>query len=544
MGDNGEGPRDHRDHLKLVGGTDFDAVRSRLTEAFEQGLMDRSPHQVLDWLAQDHMALPDQGEPFVTWAAQSLGTTPERVRSMLRLSPRDRRRALYAKPTKLHRYRDEKVYPTTGWLGAYLLYTQESENPLPWHFWTAVALLSTTIRDRFYWDRRNYYLNLNHYVLMVGPTALTKSTVLNTGTDLLRRLNAMLTALAEKDRLLSNRELWVSPAQITPEKLMEVLSEREGHRYTPDGKLKLGSAAAQGLVVSDELVTLLGKTKKGSERMVGFLTDVYMGKPEYHSLTISNKDRKLYDVLLNCLFASTEEWIRTEITDSLFGGGTMGRFLVCYRTGTNRKMFEADPFDPVLADELALALIPWALNDSQVLLTWEPEAHRTFKEWYDTEGQDRPDDEKMLGFWRRKVDHIHKLAGLLAISDLVSGDPSALQEIQKAGQLGIGLAHLKQAKAVIEAEERYLPDLFAEIGADVDARDANRVFTFIKTCYDRTHRPVRRTTILQKVRPTIHARRLGYLLEGLEEARRIERFQEIPARGPAAMAYRPMDEDP
>ena len=39
-------------------------------------------------------------------------------------------------PTREHaRLRDEEHLPRTGWLGEYLLHTQETECPLGWHFW-------------------------------------------------------------------------------------------------------------------------------------------------------------------------------------------------------------------------------------------------------------------------------------------------------------------------------------------------------------------------------------------------------------------------
>lgn len=526
-------------------GDDYLQVLQELAKFFgDPERFGANPSRALSRLAAERRVLTSEDLRRLTeQAALYLEVRPERVEAMLDLNGQEMRRALKVKPYEVYRYPDEQLYPRTGWLGAYLLYTQESENPMGWHFWAAVTLLASVFRNTLYWDRGNYFLPINHYTLILGETGLTKSTVLGAATDILERLNEFIKERGEFDHSIRDREIYVSANQITPEKLMEDLGSRY-YNQAEGSRVKIKKAPAHGLIASDELVEMLGRNKKGSDRMVAFLTSVYGGKREYKSLTVSHKDRILEDVMVNCLFATTEDWMRTDITDSLFGGGTMGRFMVVQRKEANRRYFKARPFDPVVASSLARMLVPWALNENKIELTWTPEAHQVFEDQYLAAERASHGDEKMKGYHRRKVDHIHKLAAILFLSDYVRPDGKGLMEALDRGHLELGMEYLKNAQEIVEDEERRLPDAFAEVGGDQDSRDRTRALELVRTWHGRLRKPITHAKLLRHLKPRMHSRRLRYILEGLEDEGLVRRHMMVGERGPAKLAWEPLDEQP
>src|SRR5262245_7555676 len=84
--------------------------------------------------------------------AKLLGRPTSWVTVLYTLPIPEFRRALRSTPPILQRHPHEEIYPTTGWLGDYLLFTQEMEAPLGWHFWCGAVLLGLVARRNFYID--------------------------------------------------------------------------------------------------------------------------------------------------------------------------------------------------------------------------------------------------------------------------------------------------------------------------------------------------------------------------------------------------------
>src|SRR5882724_6945920 len=74
------------------------------------------------------------------------------------------------------------------WLKAYCDYTQASESPLAFHFWTGVSCVSAVMKKRVWRDELIFKWTPNFYIILVAPAGIaSKSTSLGLGYNLLRQ---------------------------------------------------------------------------------------------------------------------------------------------------------------------------------------------------------------------------------------------------------------------------------------------------------------------------------------------------------------------
>src|SRR4030067_2652721 len=101
------------------------------------------------------------------------------------------------------------VFPTRGWLGDYLQYTERHEAPDIFHFWVGITIMHAAIRRNIFFEHGYYRIFPNSYVILVAPPGVCKkSTATNIGVELLQELPDV-TIIREK---------------ITPEALIETLA--------------------------------------------------------------------------------------------------------------------------------------------------------------------------------------------------------------------------------------------------------------------------------------------------------------------------------
>ena len=464
------------------------------------------------------------GDPEATLSAiaKYLGRSEKWVKTLYTLSGPDFRRALRSKPKPHERTGHEMIYPETGWLGDYLLYCQESESPLGWHFWCGVFLLGLVARRNFYWDRGRYFLFLNHYVFLLGPSGLTKSTTISQAMGIFEEM----TQLAQSDGMLA--PIYQSPERITPEKMLVDLSNWA--KYAPSQRKDTILC-----MVSDELATLLGRNVKGADRLADFLTDIYLGKRRFRDSTIVGGDRTLLNVAVSCLFASTASSVRRNITEGLFTEGFMARVVTASRNHDEKHGNYATPppSDPVLRNHLATALVPWLMLEREVELRLTADATTEYDKWYVYHQSRVPSDEKIIAFWKRKPDHLHKLMGVLALSEAIEAGIETVQD----GMLEIDSSTFEYALLLLELEEERLPEAFSLIGAKDEAQDILKVQQYIEKKWKDTGEPVPHTQVFHNCRHIIKSgEHLRQIISTLVETEIIRVVQEGRGR---RLFYRP-----
>lgn len=440
------------------------------------------------------------------------------------------RRAVTTRPVLLNRLAHETLYPTGGWIGGYLLYTQESEAPLGWHFWCAVSLLSLVARRTFYYDRGRYFLFLNHYIFLLGQSGLTKSTTVGQALGIFDEVQEIIAGMNG-----GVEPFYQSPERITPERMLADLSN---WTFSVTGP---GRRDTVLYVVSDELSTLLGREIKGSDRLANFLTDIYMGKRTFRDSTIVGGDRKLTNVICTCLFASTASAVRRAITEAMFSEGFMARVITAPRKLDDRHgtYDTPPPTDPVQRRILAESIVPLAMLDSEIELRPTREAREWFSEWYVRHRETPPSDEKLVAFWQRKPDHVNRLAGILLLSD-IAGNPdpkAALEEIRDEGILHISEKYLEHALRIIEDEERRLPDAFSMIGAKEEAREMWQLQGVIERHWREKHEPIAHVDLFHNCRHLI--KDAPHMMLMLQTLMQMELVEMVRVGGKVKAYYRP-----
>lgn len=446
----------------------MELVSQKLTELSEQiaqGPIAHDPDSMLQVVETMQAVLPllerhEQGR----WherLGEAFDQTPERVRRIIEMSQvADIRRALICRPWKqpLEREPGEEVYPTTGWLGRWLKTTSGTECPLAYFFWTGVAAVGCAARRRWWFDRGDHNLYLNTYMILVGPTAIGKSTAINAASDLMRRCNFILSQRG----IDSMEQIQLMPQKVSPERLVTLLvrpklSRVHGARvmeYWPD---------AIGWVAVDELVTMLGKEVYNSRGMIDLLTALW-SQDVYDASTFTRGDEKLHNVALTFLGGTTPDWIRTSVTPELFGGGFMGRCMFLYRDRGAKIIPFRSPRDPIAIEDLAEQLAAWATGGGCLKMT--PTALKNYGLWYasNKRGAESCGDDWLRAYYSRKDSAVMKLAGILAMSD-------------EAGD--VDQSHLEHALEILKFEEGFFLTAFEQMSTTQNALLQDMVLSYL-----------------------------------------------------------------
>jgi hypothetical protein len=246
-----------------------------------------------------------------------------------------------------------------------------------------------------------------------------------------------------------------------------------------------------GYLVADELSTLLGKKQYGADSLIVTLTTLYDGKSEYSSGSVLRGKRELRDISLSCMFGSTTDWVRDNMSESVLTGGFLPRCTMVYRAPIEeggRVYSIPKPLDPIVRDELAQSLVSLAtgqfsnpdstritpsgsvVRPSEMTTTtfMHADTMREYEDWYADYKKflvGMP-DVKGSGYIARKPEHVLKLAMILALSE----------QLDRGGNLGpddvffIAPEHFRLAVKIVDNEQMALPGIWRELGmSDVAA---------------------------------------------------------------------------
>lgn len=315
-----------------------------------------------------------------------------------------------------------------SWLTAYLRYTDEQESPVAFHIWAAMSVLAATLERRVWLDRG--YMNLfpNLYVMLIGPSGITrKTTAINIARDILRSLDTPPKMFSQK---------------ITPEALIQSIGEIE----RADNKLKL---KATGIAMIPEMHVFLSKDaiNKG---MLTILTDLYDCPDEWTYETKAAGTFDLQNVALSMIAGTTPQWLKLAIPTEIVGGGFFSRCLFIRENKPKR----AIPF-PKKSDQIR-RIQEKLIDDLEEIQQLSGEMTLTGKatDWYASWYMDTMEKIQHSTFGEfivRWPDMLLKVAMLLSVAE--------------SDSLQIDVSHLELAQAMLNTAERQLPGIVTEVTA-------------------------------------------------------------------------------
>lgn len=344
----------------------------------------------------------------------------------------------------------------TNWLKAYCQFTESSEAPLEFHFWTGVSTVAACLRRRVWKDELLFKWTPNFYIIFVGPAGIvTKSTTLNIGYKLLQQVT----------------DIHFGPDSMTWHGLAKDFEKAVAYYTYKNGKGVDEKILMSPLTCSvSELGTFLRPDDMG---LISFLTDVWDGKDRpFRHTTASSGEIKIENAWLNVIGATTPTWLQNNFPASLIGEGIGSRIififadqkrhLTAYPSRAPRSTNYADTEKRLTEDlnEIAQLIGPYDLTT---------DAYSWGEDWYRRHNVLRNPalaSGRYSGYIARKQTHLHKLAMILAAS--------------KRDTLVIERDDLIEADAILGAAESSMIKVFESMGVVDEAKHIAELVAFVR----------------------------------------------------------------
>jgi hypothetical protein len=342
-----------------------------------------------------------------------------------------------------------------NWLKAYMEYTEFSEAPAAFHFWTGVAVLGGALRAKVFLPMGGFEFTPNFYLVLVAePATCNKSTAINYGMRLLKKIDGV--------HIGANSLTWQS---LIP----DLLAAQEAVEL-PSGEFRTHCCLT---FKAPELGSFL---KPDDNEMMDMITDLWGGdgSEEWSRRTKMDGRTNLEKPWINILGGTTPKWIAVNMTEAMIGTGfasrcvfvfeqTKKRLIAYPRREAKRQHIDVQGLeDRLMAD----------LNEIAGLrgeFTMTEEAYELGERWY-AEHHGKPpvhlSREDFGGYWGRKQAHVHKLAMVLSAA--------------KRDTLVITTEDLSEALVAVSALELTMPLVLSNVHSAEVMRPQLRIEEIIK----------------------------------------------------------------
>lgn len=344
----------------------------------------------------------------------------------------------------------------SNWLKAYCQFTDASEAPLDFHFWTGVSTIAACLRRRVWRDEKLFKWTPNFYIIFVGPAGIvTKSTTLNIGYKMLSQVP----------------DIHFGPDSMTWHGLAKHFEIALKYHQYKDKTGKDTQILMSPLTCSvSELGTFL---RPDDTALISFLTDVWDGKERpFQHVTSASGNIKIENAWLNIIGATTPHWLQNNFPASLLGEGIGSRIIFVY--GDRKRHLTAYPSRAPRAadyDKNEKMLVEDLIEISKMIGEYDltPDAFAWGEKWYDQHVNMRDPNfasGKYSGYLARKQTHMHKLAMVLSAA--------------KRDNLIIEASDLQEAEAILGSTERSMIKVFENMGIVDEAKHVAELVNFVR----------------------------------------------------------------
>ena len=328
----------------------------------------------------------------------------------------------------------ERILP--NWLKAYMEFSQHSEAPDKFHFWTGVSTIAGALRRRVWIDQGYFQWTPNFYVIFVAPPGIvSKSTTLSIGMKLLKDIPGIK----------------FGPDAVTWQALTQSLAESTEAVLMPDQNFHSMSCVT---IASSEFGTFLNPNDREMVDVLVSLWDGQLGVWEKKTKT-QGSDR-IENPWINIAACTTPAWIAGNFPDYMIGGGFTSRCVWVYAEKKRKLVaYPSTVLPPEFRQmEAVLRRDLEAISEMCGEFHLTPDATAYGVKWYEdhytTAKNKELDNDRFAGYLARKQTHIHKLAMVLSVSE--------------GSSLRIEASHLDAATQIVTALEQDMPRVFAHIG--------------------------------------------------------------------------------
>lgn len=298
-----------------------------------------------------------------------------------------------------------------SWLGAYARYTDISEAPLTFDFWTGVATIAGALRRQVYIDEIKFKIFPNFYVFLVAPPGVaTKSTTVSMGMKLLRQVDGIVMGPSNMtwQGLVKGLQNAKQMIRVSPPEIIDPLAID----YIPQSAITCEAS---------ELGTLLDMRDGALSSVLIALWD---GSDAPFERWLATRDgEKIENPLINIIGSTTPAWLSENFGIEMVGGGLLSRIVFVY--GDKKRRFIPYISDLIenkqmefLENNLVHDLKEIAKLRGEITITREAKnfiGDWYFKHW--TSPEEHLNTPRFDDYRARKFVHIHKLATILSVSD-------------------------------------------------------------------------------------------------------------------------------
>lgn len=339
------------------------------------------------------------------------------------------------------------------WITGYTKYSQFSESPDSFHFWTAVATLAGALRRRVWIDQVYFQWSPNFYLVFVAPPGVAgKTTTMNIGMSMLKKIP----------------DVKFGPDAITWQALVASLADAAREEINPATGEHIQMSCLT--IAAGEFGTLLNPQDR---EMVDVLTSLWDGQVgAFEKVTKTQGSERVINPWVNIVSATTPAWVAGFFPEHLIGGGFASRCLFVFEHQKRKQIAypRKQVHDMRSLQSLHRELIEDLEHISHLIGEYEltPDAIEFGEKWYEDHWNDPHadlDSERFSGYVARKQTHIHKLAMVLSASH--------------SDELVIEAEDLKRADRLVTALEADMPKVYGLIGRSSSARASEVIANLI-----------------------------------------------------------------
>lgn len=345
-----------------------------------------------------------------------------------------------------------------NWLSAYAEYTQASEAPEMFNFWSGVSTIAGALRRRVWIDQIKFKWTPNFYIIFVSPPGVaTKSTTMNVGMSLLKQVPGII----------------MGPQSLTWQGLTSGLQDALTlvPLNTTNDIMERSYIAMSAITCAiSELGTMLDPR---DPILMSILIEMWDGtEGKWERWLRSKENTTIENPWINIIGATTPSWLNANFPESMIGGGLTSRIVFVYADQKKYLIPYIDDLVNLPEHKLLEADLLYDLTEISNLkgeYQMTPEAKLFGAEWYKRhwmEPEEHLMTDRMQGYRARKQTLIHKLSMILSAAE---GD-----------DLTIKLHHLETALAFASGIENDMHIVFESIGVSQSARDMEILLGFIR----------------------------------------------------------------
>ena len=351
------------------------------------------------------------------------------------------------------------------WITKYLEYSQHSEAPDAFHFWTGVSVIAGALRRRVWIDMGYFQWTPNCYIIFVAPPGIvSKTTTANIGMRLLKQIETIR----------------FGPDAITWQALTQSLAASTEEFIDTHGEVHVMSPLT---IVSGEFGTFMNPSDREMVDVMVSLWDGQLGTWEKPTKTQGSDI--ITNPWINLLACTTPDWIAGNFPEYMIGGGFTSRCIFVYADSKRQLVaYPSKNFTQEIRNtEKELVRDLETISQLSGAYTLAPDALAWGEEWYENHYKEihgQPTDKTFSGYQARKQTHIHKLALILSASE--HDEPIIYKET------------LLRAEAIITQLEKEMPKVFDLIGRSDDAQIADQVYRTVQR-----HGTIEKTLLMREL---------------------------------------------